>query len=75
MEGVPISEALAQKIGRAFTLPAAEVVSDARQIAAWNGPADDLIVSLERRHDWNAERAVRYLLSLCSAIAGELGDS
>jgi len=75
VEGARISEVVAQKLGRVFTVLPDDVVSDANRSATWHGPADDLLVALEQRHDWNAERALRYLVSVRSALAGELDQS
>ena len=69
-----ISEAIARKVGRAFALRPEQVMLDAQRIATWTEPGDDLLVWLERDHQWRAERALRYLLSLRSALAGELDE-
>jgi hypothetical protein len=75
VDPAPISEAVMHKLAQAFELTAQEVLTDAQQIVGWNEPGDDLLVSLERRHAWSAERALRYLVSVRSALAGELDAS
>jgi hypothetical protein len=64
----PISDNAARQIASAFQVRVADVVMDALQAAAWNGPADDLPVWLEHRHRWDARGALGYLLSLRNAL-------
>jgi hypothetical protein len=64
----PIGGNAAQEIADAFKLPVDEVNLDARQIAAWNRPGDDLFVSLQHLRGWNASGALAYLLSLRYAM-------
>jgi hypothetical protein len=75
VEPAPISEAVMHKLAQAFALTPQEVKTDAQEIVSWDKPGDDLLVSLERRHAWGAERALRYLVSVRSALAGELDAS
>jgi hypothetical protein len=75
VEPAPISEAVMNKLAQAFELTAQEVQTDAQQIVTWQEPGDDLLVLLQRRHAWGAERALRYLVSVRSALAGELDAS
>jgi hypothetical protein len=67
----PISEAAAQLIGDVFKLPIAEIMTDARVVAAWQDPSDELLVRLARRHAWQAGVALTYLASLRSALRVE----
>jgi hypothetical protein len=67
----PLSGQVAQKLGQAFGVTAAEVLADADTVARWDGQLDDLLVFLEHRHTWVAERALKYLVSLRTALAGE----
>ena len=67
-EDSPISDSAARQIARGFKLPLAEVILDARQVSAWAGQNDDLLVWLEHRHAWNARGALAYLLSLRNAL-------
>jgi hypothetical protein len=64
----PISTSAARQIAGVFELAPAEVVLDAQQTSAWRGPADELLVWIERRHAWHARRALAYLLSLRKAL-------
>jgi hypothetical protein len=43
---------------------------DAHQVATWQEPGDDLLVSLARRHSFEVRGAVAYLLSLRKAMRG-----
>jgi hypothetical protein len=64
----PIEDNAAQGIADAFDLAVEEVNRDARQLSAWNGPGDDLFVSLQHDHGWSTSRALAYLLSLRHAL-------
>jgi hypothetical protein len=70
----PISATAARQIAGTFKVLPAEVVQDARQVAAWTGAADDLLVWLERRHHWTARGALGYLLSLRAALQHTASD-
>jgi hypothetical protein len=72
--GQPISNSAARQLASGFKVPVAEVVLDARQVAAWDGAADDLLVWLEHRHRWTARAALGYLLSLRSALHHRSGE-
>ena len=66
---LPISNIAAQQIAGAFHLTVAEVIANARQVAEWQGPGDELLVWMEHRHLWKARGALAYLLSLRSALS------
>ena len=70
----PISDGAARQIAGTFKVPPADVVLDARQVSAWTGVADDLLVWLEHRHHWTARGALGYLLSLRTALRQTAGD-
>jgi hypothetical protein len=72
VERAPISHAVAEKLGQAFTVASVDVIGDAERVVAWEGQLDDLLVWLEQRHGWKAEQALRYLVALRSALAGEM---
>jgi hypothetical protein len=64
----PIDARDARQIAAAFGLSEQNVILDAQQVAAWQDPADDLLVSLARRHAFQLRGAVAYLLSLRMAM-------
>jgi hypothetical protein len=43
------------------------VLEDAKRVAEWPDPADELLVWLETRHTWDAEYAAAYLTALRNA--------
>ena len=64
----PIGEPSARLLARRFSLRQAEVMSDARTVAGWAEPGDDLLVWLERRHGWSPRVALIYLQALRRAL-------
>jgi hypothetical protein len=71
----PIDDVAATQIGNLFGLTVAEVMRDARQIAAWTDPLDDLFVWLQHNRGWNARGALAYLLSVRFALHHKTGQS
>ena len=69
-EASPIDERDAGLIATAFKLSVQDVIMDAHQVATWQEPGDDLLVSLARRHSFEVRGAVAYLLSLRKAMRG-----
>jgi hypothetical protein len=65
----PITERAARLLAAGFKLSLPEVVADARQVAGWAGPEDDLFVWLRSRHPWSARRTLVYLRGLRHALA------
>jgi hypothetical protein len=63
-----ISGAVAREIASCFKLSVRDIVLDAQAVSGWDRPADDLLVSLEHRHEWTARAALAYLLSLRHAL-------
>jgi hypothetical protein len=74
-QDAPIDDVAASQIASLFELSVDEVMLNARHIAAWTGPNDDLFVWLQNQHGWQARGALAYLLSLRFALHHRAGQS
>jgi len=74
-QDTPIDDTAASQIASLFELSVDEVILNARHVAAWTGPNDDLFVWLQNHHGWKARGALAYLLSLRFALHHKAGQS
>jgi hypothetical protein len=68
---LPIPDSAARQIASSFTLSVADVSADAREVSMWQGPMDDLLQWLKRRHGFRTRSALAYLISLRVALSGK----
>lgn len=59
-------------VAQAYGVGRGDVAADALLISQWRGPGDDLLVYLQRKHDWNAVGAYRYVRTVRRALLGQL---
>ena len=57
-------------LAEAYEVEPAAARADVGLVAGWTGPADDLLVALERRRDWEAGYALAYLVAIRRSVLG-----